>query len=170
MHYYWIKICVQRHFWFTKFINFLIKMSEMVFFLELISKIALVPKLKNRELEFGSFWVKAFFANFGHWRQNMPLHRKDQQKPKLLTSSLWKVVTFFGIKHVMRTNNGKVMDEKRKKWECRNVTSFCFFLSQFYLDWTSVHVLRQKLYQLFLREKPKTLSFVPVTINGWYCS
>ena len=56
----------------------------------------------------------------------MPLHRKDQQKPKLLTSSLWKVVTFFGIKHVMRTNNGKVMDEKRKKWECRNVTSFFY--------------------------------------------
>ena len=109
-------------------------MSEMVFFLELILKIAPVPKLKNRELEFGSFWIKTFFANFGHWRQNLPLHRKDQQKPKLLTSSSWKEVTFFGKKHVMRTNYGKVIDEESKKWEHRNVTLFLLF-SIIILSW-----------------------------------
>ena len=129
MHYFCIKICVQGQFWFTNFINFYFKMSDLYFLWKWSPKIAPVLKLKNRELEFGSFWIKTFFANFGHWRQNLPLHRKDQQKPKLLTSSSWKVVTFFGIKHVMRTNKGKVMEEKRKKWECRNVTSFCFFLS-----------------------------------------
>ena len=124
-------------------------MSEMVFFLELISKIALVPKLKNRELEFGSFWVKAFFANLGHWRQNMPLHRKDQQKPKLLTSSLWKVVTFFGIKHVMRTNNGKVMDEKRKKLRMQKCHIFLLFFwhnfSSCFSVIISVHFSHQKI-------------------------
>ena len=127
MHYFCIKICVQGHFWFTNFINFYFKMSDLYFLWKWSPKIAPVLKLKNRELEFGSFWIKTFFANFGHWRQNLPLHRKDQQKPKLLTSSSWKAVTFFGIKHVMRTNYGKVIDEKRKKWEHRNVTSFLLF-------------------------------------------
>ena len=129
MHYFCIKICVQGHFWFTNFINFYFKMSDLYFLWKWSPKIALVQKLKNKELELGSFWNKTFFANFGHWRQNLSLHRKDQKKPKLLNSSSWKVVTFFGIKHVMRTNKGKVMEEKRKKWECRNVTTFCFSLS-----------------------------------------
>ena len=141
-------------------------MSEMVSFLELISKIAQVQKLKNRELEFGSFWVKTFFANFGHWRQNMPLRRKDQQKLKLLTSSSWKVVTFFGIKHVIRTNNGKVMDETRKKWECRNVTSF-FFFSVIILSWLNFNSCFTPISVSTLSEgKAKNLKFCP-SYNKW---
>ena len=134
MHYFCIKICVQGHFWFTNFINFYFKMSDLYFLWKWSRKIAPVLKLKNRELEFGSFWIKTFFANFGHWRQNLPLHRKDQQKPKLLTSSSWKEVTFFGKKHVMRTNYGKVIDEESKKWEHRNVTLFLLF-SIIILSW-----------------------------------
>ena len=129
MHYFCIKICVQGHFCFTNFINFYFKMSDLYFLWKWSPKIAPVLKLKNRELEFGSFWIKTFFANFGHWRQNLPLHRKDQQKPKLLTSSSWKEVTFFGIKHVMRTNYGKVIDEKRKNENTEMSHRFCFFLS-----------------------------------------
>ena len=141
-------------------------MSEMVFFLELISKIALVPKLKNRELEFGSFWVKAFFANFGHWRQNMPLHRKDQQKPKLLTSSLWKVVTFFGIKHVMRTNNGKVMDEKRKKLRMQKCHIFLLF-SVTILSWLNFSsCFTPKSVSTISEGKAKNLKFCP-SYNKW---
>jgi len=128
MHYLCIKICVQGHLRFTNFINFHFKMSDLYFLWKWSQKIAPVLKLKNRELEFGNFWIKTFFANFGHWRQNLPL-RRTSTKTKASNFFLMKSSHIFGIKHVMRTNRGKVMDEKRKKWECRNVTSFCFFLS-----------------------------------------